>query len=74
MITLEQAKERFSDIVADCGEAIRILKVWEIQFSEPIYVVLCIDSNGKKIYPGERFPSIRKSDGVLVDWQEPCPT
>lgn len=74
MITLEQAMNKFREIVSDCGESISIEKVWEIQFAEPVYVVLCTDCDGKKIYPGERFPSIRKSDGALVDWQEPCPT
>lgn len=73
MITLEQAESKFCEIIASCGESIKIAKVWEIQLDEPIYVVLCTDKDGHKIYPGERFPSIRKSDGVFVNWEEPCP-
>ena len=73
MITLEQAENRFREIIADCGEPIEITKVWEIQLDEPIYVVMCTDKEQNKIYPGERFPSIRKSDGAFVNWQDPCP-
>lgn len=73
MITLEQAKNKFHEIVASSGESVEIVDVWELQFDDPIYVVMCVDANGKKIYPGEKFPSIRKVDGKLVDWIEPCP-
>ena len=73
MITLEQAESKFREIVSSCGEPVKISKVWEIQLEDPIYVVMCTDDGGNKIYPGERFPSIRKSDGSLVNWEEPCP-
>lgn len=73
MITLEQAERKFHEIVDSCEETFKITKVWEIQLEDPIYVVMCTDEHGTKIYPGERFPSIRKSDGSLVDWEEPCP-
>lgn len=73
MITLEQAEKKLRKIIAECDKSVKVLKVWEIQFDDPLYVVMCIDKNGDKIYPGERFPSIRKRDGAVVNWQEPCP-
>lgn len=74
MITLEQAESKFREIIASGDESVKIAKVWEIQFEDPLYVVMCIDKNGNKIYPGERYPSIRKSDGSVIDWKEPCPS
>lgn len=74
MITLEQAEKKLCEIVAACDETVRVLKVWEIQFDDPLYVVMCVDKYGNKIYPGERFPSIRKRDGEVVNWEEPCPS
>ena len=73
MVTLEQAKTKFAEIVAKNGSGYQIADVWELSLSDPIYVMMLIDENGNQLFPGEVFPSIRKSDGVLVDFKYPCP-
>ena len=73
MVSLEQAREIFADLVKKSGEQYRIEQVQEIQFEEPIYVMIALDANGDQVFPGEKFPSIRKSDGALIDYSFPCP-
>lgn len=73
MITLEQAKEAFARMVAESGKDCQIDEVWEIEFDDPIYVMTVIDKNGNQQLPGSLFPAIRKSDGVIVDYEFPCP-
>lgn len=73
MITLEYAKSMFADMIAKSEEQYTIDEVWEIQFDEPIFVMTVIDAEGIQYLPGVKFPSIRKSDGALIDDQFPCP-
>lgn len=73
MITLEQAKKIFAQMIADSGKQYRIDNVWEIEFDDPIYVMTVIDENGNQQLPGSLFPAIRKSDGMIVDYEFPCP-
>ena len=74
MITLEQAKEMFKGMIAESGESYQIYEVWEVNFTEPLYVMTVIDDVGVQHFPGDPFKSIRKSDGCLVPFQFPCPT
>lgn len=73
MITLEQAEAMFCEMVANSGKKYQVEKVWEIKFDDPIYVMMAIDKDGNKILPGDMFPSIRKEDGTVVDYNFPCP-
>lgn len=73
MVSLEQAKAIFAEIVKQSGEKYEIEQVQEIQLEEPLYVMIALDENGEQIFPGERFPSIRKKDGELIDYSFPCP-
>lgn len=73
MITLEQAKAMFADMVTKCAEKFTIDDIWEVQFDEPIYVMTVIDTDGNQYLPGVKFPSIRKKDGTVIDYQFPCP-
>lgn len=73
MITLEQAKAQFAKMIADSGKSYRIDNVWEIQFEDPIYVMMVIDEEGNQQLPGSIFPSIRKKDGAIIDYHFPCP-
>ena len=72
MITLEQAKSMFEDMVQSHGEGYRLDQVSEIAFEEPIYVMIALDKEGNQIFPGEVFPSIRKKDGALIDFEFPA--
>ena len=74
MITLEQAKEMFEGMIAESGGSYQIYEVWEVNFTEPLYVMTVIDDVGVQHFPGDPFKSIRKSDGCLVPFQFPCPT
>lgn len=73
MVTLEQAKKKFAELVAKSEKNYQIDDIWEISLAEPIYVMMVIDENGDQLLPGEAFPSIRKSDGALIDFKYPCP-
>ena len=73
MITLERAKEMFAQMIADSGREDQIDNVWEIEFDDPIYVMMVIDKEGNQQLPGRLFPAIRKSDGKIVDFEYPCP-
>lgn len=72
MITLEQATERFQQMVSEADEKYTIEKIWEIMFDDPIYAILVVDTNGNQLFPGEVFPSIRKRDGALIDFTFPA--
>lgn len=73
MITLEQAKVMFADMVAKCEEKFTIDDIWEVQFDDPIYVMTVVDADGNQYLPGVKFPSICKKDGAVIDYQFPCP-
>ena len=73
MITLEQAKNMFADLIAKSNEKFTMDEVWEIEFDEPIYVMTVIDTAGDQHLPGSKFPSIRKRDGAIIDYKFPCP-
>lgn len=73
MITLEHAKKMFEDMIAECEKSYQMYEAWEISFDEPIYVMTVIDEYGVQHFPGDPFPSIRKSDGALIDYRFPCP-
>lgn len=73
MITLERARIMFADMVAKNEEKFVIDEIWEIQFDEPIFVMTVTDAEGVQYLPGVKFPSIRKSDGAIIDYQFPCP-
>ena len=71
MITLEQAKSIFEDVIKQTGEKFEIFEVWEIDDDFPIYVMTVIDENGVQRMPGDPFKSIRKENGELIDWKFP---
>lgn len=73
MITLDQAKVMFADMVAKNAERFTIDDIWEVQFNEPVYVMTVIDAEGNQYLPGAKFPSIRKRDGAIIDYQFSCP-
>lgn len=73
MITLEQAKKMFEDMIAKSQRSYQMYEAWEIDFDEPIYVMTVIDEDGVQHFPGDPFQSIRKSDGTLIDFEFPCP-
>lgn len=73
MITLEKAREMFAEMIAEKGGEYHMDQVWEIEFDDPIYVMTVLDKNDEQFLPGEVFPSIRKRDGALVDYEFPCP-
>lgn len=73
MVSLEQAKAIFADMIKQSGEPFEVEQVQEIQLEEPLYVMIALDEKGEQIFPGERFPSIRKADGALIDYSFPCP-
>lgn len=73
MITLEQAKKMFEDMIAGCEKTYQMYEAWEIEFDDPIYVMTVIDEEGVQHFPGDPFQSIRKSDGALIDFEFPCP-
>lgn len=71
MISQIQAEQMFHSMVNNSGKNYRIERVWEISLEEPIYVMAVRDEEGKQVFPGEVFPSIRKSDGELVAFSFP---
>lgn len=74
MVTLEQAKKKFAEMVAESEKNYQIDGIWEVSLAEPIYVMMVIDENGDQLLPGEAFQSIRKADGSLVDFRFPAPS
>ncbi len=73
MITLEQAKAMFSKMIAESEKSYTIDTVYEICFDEPIYAMIVLDEDGNQLFPGEVFPSIRKADGAIINYIDPCP-
>lgn len=71
MVTLEQAKSMFEDMIKNSSEAYRLDQVSEIALDDPIYVMIALDKEGNQIFPGEAFPSIRKSDGATINFAFP---
>lgn len=72
MITLEQAKSMFEEMIKNSSEAYRLDQVSELALDDPIYVMIALDKEGNQIFPGEVFPSIRKSDGATVNFAFPA--
>ncbi len=73
MVTLKQAKEIFTDMVSKSEEKYEIFEIWEIEFGENLYIMTVIDEKGVQHFPGDPFPSIRKTDGSLIDFRFPPP-
>lgn len=73
MITLEQAKIIFEEMIKQSGKQYEIFEVWEIDDDFSIYVMTVIDENGVQRMPGDPFKSIRKENGELIDWKFPPP-
>ena len=73
MITLEQAKMIFADMVKNANDRYEVFEVWEIELETPIYVMTVIDENGNQRLPGDPFKSIKKDTGELIDFTFPCP-
>lgn len=72
MITLEQAKAMFEEMIKNNGKEYRLDQISEIAFDDPIYVMIALDADGNQIFPGEVFPSIRKRDGAFIDFTFPA--
>lgn len=72
MITMEQAKAMFEEMIKNSDEEYCLDQISEIAFEEPIYVMIALDKDGNQIFPGEVFPSIRKKDGALIDFRFPA--
>lgn len=72
MITLEQAKEIFEEMIRSNHEGYQLEQISEIAFDEPIYVMIATDREGNQVFPGEVFPSIRKKDGAVVNFTFPA--
>lgn len=72
MITKEQARAMFDEMIKNSGKSYRFDQMSEIAFEDPIYVMIAIDEEGNQIFPGEVFPSIRKKDGALIDFEFPA--
>lgn len=71
MITMEQAKAMFEEMIKNSDEEYCLDQISEIAFEEPIYVMIALDKDGNQIFPGEVFSSIRKRDGALIDFKFP---
>ena len=71
MITLAQASAIFQKLIDEQEQEYTIDQISLIMFDEPIYVMIALDKDGKQIFPGEVFPSIRYADGSLVIWEYP---
>lgn len=72
MITAEQAKEMFEEMINSQDEEYCFDQMSEIATDDPIYVMIAVDKNGNQVFPGEVFPSIRKRDGAIVDFSFPA--
>lgn len=73
MITLEQAKKVFCDMVEKADGCYEIFEVWEMDIGYPIYVMTVIDGDGNQRFPGDPFKSIKKENGELIDYSFPVP-
>lgn len=71
MVTLEQAKRMFEEMIKNSSEIYHLDQVSEIALDDPIYVMIALDKEGNQIFPGEVFPSIRKSDGATINFAFP---
>ena len=71
MITIDQAKEMFEEMIKNSEKEYYFDQISEIAFEEPIYVMIALDKNGNQVFPGEVFPSIRKKDGAIIDYRFP---
>ena len=72
MITIEQAKAMFDEMIKNSKKKYFFDQISEIAFEDPIYVMIALDENGNQVFPGEVFPSIRKKDGAIVDYRFPA--
>lgn len=72
MITIEQAKAMFEEMIKESDKEYYFDQISEIAFEEPIYVMIALDKNGNQVFPGEVFPSIRKKDGKVIDYHFPA--
>ena len=72
MITIDQAKEMFEEMIKNSEKDYYFDQISEIAFEEPIYVMIALDKNGNQVFPGEVFPSIRKKDGAIIDYWFPA--
>lgn len=72
MITIDQAKEMFEEMIKNSEKEYYFDQISEIAFEEPIYVMIALDKNGNQVFPGEVFPSIRKKDGAIIDYRFPA--
>lgn len=72
MITLEQAKAMFEEMIKNSEKKYHFDQISEIAFEEPIYVMIALDDKGNQVFPGEVFPSIRKKDGAIIDYHFPA--
>lgn len=68
MITAEQAKVMFEEMISSKNGEYYFDQMSEIITDDPFYVMIAVDKNGKQVFPGEVFPSIRKRDGALIDF------
>ncbi len=68
MITIDQAKAMFEEMIKNCEEEYSFDQITEIAFEEPIYAMIALDKNGNQVFPGEVFPSIRKKDGAIINF------
>ena len=73
MITLDQAKKIFSEMVEKAHDAFEIFEVWEMDIGYPIYVMTVIDTDGNQRFPGDPFQSIKKENGELIDFSFSAP-
>ena len=71
MITIEQAKAMFEEMIKNSEKEYSCDQISEIAFEEPIYVMIALDKNGNQVFPGEVFPSIRKKDGAIINFTFP---
>ena len=59
----------FEDMINKKDNGYHLEQISEISLEEPIYVMIAADKDGKQIFPGEVFPSIRKKDGALIGFR-----
>lgn len=72
MITLEQAKAMFEEMISNSSQEYCIDQISELALDEPVYVMIALDKKGNQIFPGEVFPSIRKADGAVINFTFPA--
>ena len=72
MITMEQAKAMFEEMIKNSKKEYRLDQISEIAFEEPIYVMIAVDNDGNQVFPGEVFPSVRKRDGAIINFKFPA--